>query len=65
MSIARAKPGAIVLNDKLYVIGGKMQQQTVSDSMECYSFEHSLWRKLAPMPYPVSNMGVRQTKVTC
>lgn len=63
MSIARIKPGVIVLDNKLYVFGGESINPNeghpeLYKSTECYSFELKSWSSCASLPFGVCDLGV-------
>lgn len=59
MSIARYLPGTIVLDDRLYVIGGHDGKNVLS-STECFSIKEKTWSQYSPLLKAVYNMGVRE-----
>lgn len=59
MTIARRYPGTIVLDDRLYVIGGS-SGKTVLNSTECFSIKDKKWSSCAALLDGVIYMGVEE-----
>lgn len=65
MAVQRHHPGAIVLNDKLYVLGGENKIFSFfcpaikhCSVVECFLLKSKTWISRPPMKYKVSEMGV-------
>lgn len=72
ISVERSHSGVIVLNEKLYVIGGESKvfdcetgslhyKYTIHASTECFLLQQKTWKNCAPLLHPVSEMGVSHT----
>ncbi len=48
--------GVVVLDEKLYAIGGHTEQNRKPDNL-CFVFEGGVWRKIAPLPRPFAAIG--------
>jgi len=61
MNISRARFGATVLDEHLYVTGGETGGDRVSQSLEVFDFATELWKELAPMAVRRVGHGMAST----
>lgn len=59
MAIARTDHGAVLLQNKIYVVGGKTGTETYNKSVEVYDLDNDIWTPKAPMNKANANFGVR------
>lgn len=58
LNTARMGHAAVVLNDRIYVFGGRIhQRQLVLNSVEVYNPDTDRWREIDPLPRPLCNMA--------
>lgn len=58
MTVARTGYGVALLQDKIYVVGGKIEN-TYDRTMEAYDLENDRWIPKASMKNPNAFFGVR------
>lgn len=62
MPYPRANFQATVVEDRIYLIGGRFPNGTDSNITQVYDPATDTWTELAPLPIPVSNYGQRLLK---
>lgn len=60
MTTARTGHGAVLLQNKIYVVGGKTGTGTGTyhKTVEAYDFENNIWTAKAPMKNAKASFGV-------
>ena len=56
-SLSKTESQSVKINNKLYVLGGFVENLDVTAITEIYDPVTDTWSKGAPMPYPVTHMG--------
>lgn len=57
LPVARCNLAAVVLNNKIHVIGGLMPGDVVSDAHDVYDPSNDTWTTAAPLPIPMDAHG--------
>ena len=60
--ICRWRAGSALMNDKMYVLGGRNSSWQYLDSVESYSFDDNRWQLEEPLPYKI--MGLKCSVLT-
>lgn len=59
MTIARKGHGAVLLQNRIYVVGGITGSENYDKTVEAYDFENDIWMSKAPMNNAKAYFGVR------
>ena len=58
MAQARASCGTAILNDELYAVAGSGENDSILDTVECYSPAADKWRSCRPLNLARSNLAL-------
>jgi N-acetylneuraminic acid mutarotase len=53
-----SEAGAVLLNERIYIIGGLDANEEVTDEVKVYDIQSNSWSAATPLPIPLDHSGV-------